>query len=101
MEKLKKSKKLLQSSLDALSAYIAILDGSGNIISTNKAWRQFKDHNNLFGPEHKVGENYFEIFDSSEKDFGEDISDIIDGIKEVMLRNREEYYGEYSVMSLI
>lgn len=34
-------RELLQSSLDALTAQIAILDGDGTIIAVNEAWRQF------------------------------------------------------------
>ncbi len=37
-------RELLQSSLDALTAQIAILDGAGTIIAANAAWRLFAAH---------------------------------------------------------
>ena len=40
-----RTKELLQASLDALSAHVAILDGYGTIIAVNKAWENWtKEH---------------------------------------------------------
>ena len=38
---LQASRQFIQSSLDALSAHIAILDGSGTILAVNASWRRF------------------------------------------------------------
>jgi len=48
-------RELLQSSLDALSAQIAILDGEGTIIAANAAWRQRAVEDDRGLP----GDNYF------------------------------------------
>jgi signal transduction histidine kinase len=45
-EKMRESERLLRSTLDALSAHIAIIDASGQILAVNKAWREFTCTNN-------------------------------------------------------
>jgi len=52
---------LLQSSLDALNAHIAILDSTGTIISANAAWQQVADLVNRSGESYLlIGSNYLE-----------------------------------------
>ena len=48
--KLRESESFLRASLDALSAHIAILDTFGEILSVNRAWRQFGIQNGLDPP---------------------------------------------------
>jgi PAS domain S-box-containing protein len=55
------SHRLLQATVDALSAHIAILDGSGTIIAENKAWDRFAGSGGQPVLEHGVGRNYLEI----------------------------------------
>ncbi len=40
-EKVRESERIMRSTLDALSAHIAILDSKGKIRAVNKAWREF------------------------------------------------------------
>ena len=40
-EKVRESERIMRSTLDALSAHIAIIDSSGKLIAVNKAWREF------------------------------------------------------------
>ena len=42
---LERSKVPLQTVIDALSAHVAVCDGSGLITAVNSAWRQFADDN--------------------------------------------------------
>jgi signal transduction histidine kinase/DNA-binding response OmpR family regulator len=42
-EQVRESERLLRSALDALSAHIAIIDASGRVLATNKAWREFTE----------------------------------------------------------
>lgn len=48
-EALKESQRFLQSTLDALSTRIAILDQSGSIVAVNAAWRRFAEAHPLVG----------------------------------------------------
>jgi PAS domain S-box-containing protein len=49
---------LLQSSLDALTAQIAILDGSGKIVAVNAAWEKTATRLAQMGERYSVGANY-------------------------------------------
>lgn len=40
-EKVRESERIMRSTLDALSAHIAIIDSNGRIVAVNKAWREF------------------------------------------------------------
>jgi signal transduction histidine kinase len=52
------TEELLQSSLDALTAQIAILDGTGKIIAANAAWRKSARLIAQLGEQYIVGSNY-------------------------------------------
>jgi signal transduction histidine kinase len=56
---------LLQSTLDALSAHVAILDRSGVIIAVNAAWRRFAWANGLRSTDTGVGSSYLAICDAA------------------------------------
>jgi PAS domain S-box-containing protein len=56
-----RSQRLLQATLDALSAHVAILNGRGDIIAVNQAWRSFGTGNGLAVPDHAIGTNYIEV----------------------------------------
>src|SRR5205814_6553099 len=52
--------KLLQSSLDALNAQVAILDGTGRILAVNARWRHAAALLAGIGEHYFVGDNYVE-----------------------------------------
>jgi PAS domain S-box-containing protein len=54
---------LLQSSLDALTAQIAILDGTGKIVAVNAAWQKTAELLAQMGERYSVGTNYVEECD--------------------------------------
>ena len=47
--------------LNALSAHIAVLDGTGRIVSVNEAWRRFGRENGLRDPAGGVGSSYLDV----------------------------------------
>ena len=49
---------LLRSTLDSLSAHVAVLDATGTIIAVNKAWRLFAKQSGYVGDDDGVGTNY-------------------------------------------
>ena len=49
--------------LNALSAHIAVLDGTGRIVSVNEAWRRFGRENGLRDPAAGVGASYLDVCD--------------------------------------
>jgi PAS domain S-box-containing protein len=80
----------LQQTLDSLSAHIAILDESGEIIAVNEAWRTFARANG--GNPEKVSEgvNYLRVCAGSEEGVA-----FAQGIRAVLSGRRENFEMEY------
>ncbi|MDH3599218.1 MAG: PAS domain S-box protein, partial [Candidatus Tectomicrobia bacterium] len=93
------SRQFLQSTLDALSAHIAILDETGTIISVNAAWQQFAQGQGLRDPSHAVGTNYLAICDRVTGSDATDASAMAQGIREVVARQRAFFALEYACHS--
>jgi two-component system NarL family sensor kinase len=58
VQTLEKTKGLLDSTLNALSAYVVILDEKGTILLVNQAWRQFLNRSGRFIPDDGIGASY-------------------------------------------
>ncbi len=94
-EALADSQQFLRSTLDALSAQIAILDESGTILAANLAWRNLSREESAHIQGAPIGTNYLDVCDNlsgDEEAFGEEIAQ---GIRDVINREREEYAMEY------
>ncbi len=86
---LQKSKLFLQSTLDSLSSYIAILDESGAIIAVNEGWLRFVEDQHLFGSSYPVGINYVEACEAASVDWTRDGPELAGAIREVVKGRRE------------
>ncbi len=62
---LRETQQLLQSTLDALTLHIAILDQSGTIIGVNAAWRRFAAANGYNDASYGVGTNYLALCEAA------------------------------------
>ncbi len=89
------SKRFLQSTLNALTSHIAILDEHGTIIEVNAAWNRFASENNFTGAHRGVGDNYLRLCDSSSGRFSEEAALVAAGIRAVMAGQRQEFHLEY------
>ncbi len=94
------SKRFLQSTLDALSAHIAILDENGAIIAVNAAWSQFARQNAFPGSDFGIGANYLELCAAATGECAEEASAVARGIRAVMAGESEEFLLEYPCHSL-
>lgn len=83
---------LYKNIMDSLSAQIAILDESGVIIATNKAWQEFGAANGLQPPGDSVGRNYLEVCDRSGDEAGE-VTAI--GIRKVLAGELQAFNMQY------
>ncbi len=79
--------RFLQSTLDALSSHLVVLDERGEIIAVNKAWRQFAEANNGSPAASGVGANYLEVC--------KDATQVARGIREVMAGDQEAFCVDY------
>ncbi|MCF7669425.1 MAG: PAS domain S-box protein [Verrucomicrobia bacterium] len=94
-EKLAESERFARSTVDALSANIAILDEHGTILAVNQAWRRFAEENNAQMDAVCEGANYFEVCalcQSYDKNYADTF---LRGFHEVIGEIRETFTMEY------
>jgi PAS domain S-box-containing protein len=89
------SKRFLQSTLNALTSHIAILDEHGTIIEVNAAWNRFASENDFRGVHRGVGDNYLQLCDASTGRFSEEAALVAAGIRAVMAGRQKEFHLEY------
>ena len=89
------AQQLFHSTLDALTAHIAILDDTGTIVAVNPAWRRFAENNSLMMPRHAVGANYLALCDAAERNGSTDAAAMAAGMREVLAGRCEEFTLEY------
>ena len=92
---LRESRQFLQSTLDALSSQIAILDESGKIIAVNAAWGRRETGNPLVGAACVEGTNYLDACRLALGNGVEEATTIANGIGAVFLNVRDEFSLEY------
>ena len=85
----------LQQTLDSLSAHIAILDESGEIIAVNDAWRAFAGANAEDSGRVSEGANYLRVCESATGLNSEEAAAFAEGIKAVLSGRRESFEMEY------
>jgi diguanylate cyclase (GGDEF)-like protein len=95
-ESLRESRQFLQSTLDALSTQIAILDETGKIIAVNAAWGRQDGGNPLVGAGCGEGSNYLDACRAALGTGVEEATTIATGIGAVFLNVRDEFSLEYS-----
>lgn len=92
---LRESERFAHSTVDALSAHLAILDDSGEIIAVNRAWREFAAANSSTPATVREGANYLTICDTARGPDSTEAADMAAGIRAVMRGERTEFTLEY------
>src|ERR671913_385010 len=85
----------LQNTLDSLSAHIAILDGSGEIIAVNGMWRAFAEANGSDPGRVSEGANYLRACESATGLNAEEAAAFAEGIRDVLSGRRANFEMEY------
>lgn len=88
-----------QSTIDALSAHLCVLDETGMILSVNAAWRAFSDANPPGLSNYGVGENYLAVCDNAEGEQADDAHQVAIGLRAVLNGETDSYHHEYSYHS--
>lgn len=86
---------LLVRALDALSAEVALLNGSGRIVAVNRAWRDFARLNGLQCEDAGVGTNYLAICDGAQGTAMTEAHTIASGLRAVLAGQQSATYVEY------
>jgi DNA-binding CsgD family transcriptional regulator len=84
-----------KSVLNSLSAHIAILDGDGVILETNRAWRRYGVTNGMPTDYTGIGENYLSICEAASDEEGRHAHRVAAGIREVAKGGTEEFLLDY------
>src|SRR5215213_1326179 len=85
----------LQQTLDSLSAHIAILDDSGEIIAVNGMWRAFAEANGSDPGTVSEGANYLRACESATGLYAEEAAAFAEGIRDVLAGRRATFEMEY------
>jgi len=99
-EALKNSERFLRLTLDGLSAHIAVLDERGEIILTNKTYRDFGERNGVEPGAFSEGTNYLTVCDTASGGNYEEAGPFADGIREVISGKLSSFELEYPCHSL-
>jgi two-component system, NarL family, sensor kinase len=86
---------LLQSTIDALSAHVAIADAKGTLVAVNAAWRRFADENGLTVPRHALGASYLVECDAAAASGCADAKAVAAAIRALVLAERDDFRIEY------
>lgn len=89
------SREFFHSTLNALTAHIAILDENGVILEVNDAWRRFADENGLNDSTYGVGASYLNVCDAAGGDTGEEALVVAAGIRHLLNHNERGFSLEY------
>ncbi len=81
--------------LDSISAHVAILDETGLILETNRAWKDFGMVNGIRIEPSCVGLNYLETCDKASKEPFDEPALVAAGIRQVFRGEIEEFFVNY------
>jgi diguanylate cyclase (GGDEF)-like protein/hemerythrin-like metal-binding protein len=89
----------LESTLDGLSANIALIDNSGAIVLVNQAWRDFASSNGIAPEFVSEGVSYLGVCDNSRSECSYDAHLFSEGMKNVLSGAMETFTLEYACHS--
>jgi DNA-binding CsgD family transcriptional regulator len=84
-----------QVALDSISAHVAILDHTGLILETNRAWREFGRDNGIEIEASCIGLNYLDTCDRASREPYDEPAVIAAGIRQVVKGEIEEFFINY------
>jgi two-component system cell cycle sensor histidine kinase/response regulator CckA len=94
---LRQSERFLQSTLDALTDSIAVLDNTGTVIAVNKTWQSFGQENQLAYPNHAIGSNYLTVCDNATGKWSDEAAIVAQNIRGIINNNnnKDDFSIEY------
>lgn len=92
------SEALLRSTLDSLSAHIAVLDGRGTILAVNNAWRQFARESGYQGDGYGVGLNYLSVCEAGAQ-HSREAKETATALRAIIAGHRRDFRMEYPCAS--
>lgn len=85
-----------RSALDGLSAHVAVLDDTGTIVATNRAWREFAAANSTVDLANLTeGANYLDVCDSVSGPSAGEAPRVAEAIRAIISGNLDSFELEY------
>lgn len=84
-----------QSTIDALTAHICVLDENGVILSVNRAWHDFAEANPPVPSDHFVGTNYLKACEAARGENATEAAPFAAGLRAVLQNKRKKFELEY------
>jgi len=94
-EALRQSRDFLRLAVDGLAANIALVNRQGEILLTNRSWREFAEANGLSAEAVSEGVNYLAICDQAAGDEAGEAAAFAAGIRSVLSGGRQSFELEY------
>lgn len=88
-----------QSTTDALSSEVCVLDSTGTILSTNRAWRKFAEANGSPGRHAGTGDNYLQVCETASGPGAAEAVASAKGIRSVLRSEAAQFMMEYACHS--
>jgi excisionase family DNA binding protein len=85
----------LSALLNTLSTHVAIIEGTGDIIAVNEAWRAFAESNGAVLSKVTEGNSYLRVCESARGDQSDYATAFAEGIRSVLSGELEEFEMEY------
>lgn len=92
---LKASEQFNQTTLDTLSAHVAVVDRNGDIVATNAAWRKFAVENGTGFRSVSEGANYIAVCDSAAEQGDADAALVAQALRNVLSGECSAWSHEY------
>jgi two-component system NtrC family sensor kinase len=90
------SQQFLQSTLDALSSHIVILDEAGTVLDMNASWQSFAAVSDSALLSRGRGMDFGVFFTTMTSNDAASAQTVITGVREVVRRQRDTFFGEYA-----
>ncbi|MDR3576076.1 MAG: PAS domain S-box protein [Anaerolineaceae bacterium] len=94
-EKIQEADRFAQDTIDAISAHICVLDEFGNILTVNRAWRDFADANPPVPFNYCLGMSYLDVCAKASGPYSEEAIPFAAGLRWVMSGDIEQFALEY------
>ncbi len=94
-KELEESERFNRSTLDSLSAHLAVLDATGKIVATNLAWKKFAGSNGTAWRAVSEETNYLAVCDQAAASGDADAAATAQAIRQAIAGNRDTWTYEY------
>ena len=93
---LKEREEFIREALNALPSHIAVIDRSGVIVTTNRAWDDFaKDNSGSYTEKLGIGSNYLEVCGRADGKDSKEAPDCFEGLQKVISGKLNGFTLEY------